>query len=88
MKYEIQTNNVKQREEMKILRKGVEMVMEEQDKEHRRNDMINQELEVGDDKIKEDTEKFLNVKLELESAPGKVGRRGDTNLSKIDTNKK
>ena len=62
--------------------------MEEQDREHRRNNIIIQGLKIGDAKIEEDTERFLSAELGFEgevSAARKVGKDKDVIVVKIDT---
>jgi len=66
----------------------MEKVMEEQDREHRRNNIIIQGLKIGDAKIREDTERFLRAELEFEGEVGaarKVGKNRNMIVAKIDT---
>jgi len=88
LKEEKQTNNLGRGEEIERLRRDMEKVMEEQDREHRRNNIIIQGLKIGDAKIKEDTERFLRAELGFEgevSAARKVGKNRNVIVAKIDT---
>ena len=88
MKEEKQTNNLRRGEEIERLRRDMEKAMEEQDSEHRRNNIIIQGLKIGNDKIKEDTERFLRAELGFEgevNAARKVGKNRNVIVAKVET---